>query len=91
MGSKAIFINTSRGNVILLLPFLNSLGPQALFLIDTTVFIAQVLISKGFLGMKLSGGDRPENLLLAHLQTDNTCVISYIAKISVFQILQNEY
>lgn len=82
MRNKAIFIKPSRGNRILLLPFSNSLGPEAPFLIDTTLFLTQSLITKGFLGTKLSGGGRPENLLFAHLQTDNICVESYIAKIS---------
>lgn len=56
MGSKATFIIPPRGNSILLLPFSNSLEPEALFFTDTTVFITQLLITKGFLGTKLSGG-----------------------------------
>ena len=66
MGSKATFIKLFRGNILLLLPFSNSLEPETLFLIDMTVFTTQLFITKGFLGTKLSGGGKPEKLLLAY-------------------------
>lgn len=70
--------------MILLFQSSNSLGPEALFVTDTTVFTKQRLRTKVFEEQHSQGVADPRTLLLAHPQTDTICVISYIVKILIF-------